>query len=136
MTKLPDDPTLDEVRAYVAPLLPAHAVFDGWTNAALVSAARETGLDSQMLELAFPGGATDMINAWFESLDEALTQAVPAQTLSEMKMRDRIAALVQARLRSEEHTSELQSLMRISYDVFCLTKKKDNHMQTTYQTQL
>src|SRR3546814_13632496 len=76
MTKLPDDPTLDEVRAYVAPLLPAHAVFDGWTSAALVSAARETGLDSQMLELAFPGGATDMINAWFESLDEALTQAI------------------------------------------------------------
>src|SRR3546814_3863771 len=27
-------------------------------------------------------------------------------------------------LRSEEHTSELQSLMRISYAVFCLTKKK------------
>src|SRR3546814_2463770 len=28
--------------------------------------------------------------------------------------------------RSEEHTSELQSLMRISYDVFCLKKKKEN----------
>src|SRR3546814_9810447 len=28
--------------------------------------------------------------------------------------------------RSEEHTSELQSLMRISYAVFCLKKKKDN----------
>src|SRR3546814_16697806 len=28
--------------------------------------------------------------------------------------------------RSDEHTSELQSLMRISYDVFCLTKKKTN----------
>src|SRR3546814_8222086 len=27
--------------------------------------------------------------------------------------------------RSEEHTSELQSLMRISYDVFCLKKKKE-----------
>src|SRR3546814_6478948 len=27
--------------------------------------------------------------------------------------------------RSEEHTSELQSLMRISYDVFCLKKKKN-----------
>src|SRR3546814_8356766 len=27
-------------------------------------------------------------------------------------------------LRSEEHTSELQSIMRISYAVFCLTKKK------------
>src|SRR3546814_1102198 len=32
-------------------------------------------------------------------------------------------------LRSEEHTSELQSLMRTSYAVFCLKKKK-NHQQT------
>src|SRR3546814_5490997 len=30
-------------------------------------------------------------------------------------------------LRSEEHTSELQSLMRISYAVFCLKKKNKNH---------
>src|SRR3546814_10033154 len=30
-----------------------------------------------------------------------------------------------SRLRSEEHTSELQSLMRISYAVFCLKKKRD-----------
>src|SRR3546814_6183470 len=32
-----------------------------------------------------------------------------------------------ARPRSEEHTSELQSLMRISYAVFCLKKKKQNN---------
>src|SRR3546814_4429548 len=31
------------------------------------------------------------------------------------------------RLRSEEHTSELQSLMRISYAVFCLKKKKNSN---------
>src|SRR3546814_4045400 len=31
-------------------------------------------------------------------------------------------------LRSEEHTSELQSLMRISYAVFCLKKKKITHI--------
>src|SRR3546814_2401370 len=30
-------------------------------------------------------------------------------------------------VRSEEHTSELQSLMRISYAVFCLKKKKNNN---------
>src|SRR3546814_1795311 len=33
--------------------------------------------------------------------------------------------------RSEEHTSELQSLMRISYAVFCLKKKKQHHNTTT-----
>src|SRR3546814_10423986 len=32
---------------------------------------------------------------------------------------------VRGRVRSEEHTSELQSLMRISYAVFCLKKKKN-----------
>src|SRR3546814_1002438 len=42
--------------------------------------------------------------------------------------------------RSEEHTSELQSLMRISYAVFCLNKKKKNtnkniNNNITYQTQ-
>src|SRR3546814_1324611 len=39
--------------------------------------------------------------------------------------RDKLRKLVEERLsRSEEHTSELQSLMRISYAVFCLKKKK------------
>src|SRR3546814_2301062 len=35
-------------------------------------------------------------------------------------------------LRSEEHTSELQSLMRISYAVFCLKKKKITNTQPQY----
>src|SRR3546814_3009383 len=41
-------------------------------------------------------------------------------------------AVVQGSLRSEEHTSELQSLMRISYAVFCLKKKKQKLRITTY----
>src|SRR3546814_4865207 len=39
---------------------------------------------------------------------------------------DRISSAARSGTRSEEHTSELQSLMRISYAVFCLKKKK-NH---------
>src|SRR3546814_2074553 len=40
-----------------------------------------------------------------------------------------------AELRSEEHTSELQSLMRISYAVFCLKKKKTKKNKTSNKTQ-
>src|SRR3546814_10564626 len=36
--------------------------------------------------------------------------------------------------RSEEHTSELQSLMRISYAVFCLKKKQQKHNEITNKT--
>src|SRR3546814_6801057 len=38
--------------------------------------------------------------------------------------------LLNAQKRSEEHTSELQSLMRISYAVFCLKKKNHKHNVT------
>src|SRR3546814_6497795 len=39
---------------------------------------------------------------------------------------------VESLSRSEEHTSELQSLMRISYAVFCLTKKQTTHQFSNY----
>src|SRR3546814_7203609 len=53
-----------------------------------------------------------------------LRVAIPYGTLSSRQLRW---------LRSEEHTSELQSLMRISYAVFCLkTKSKLNLCQCTY----
>src|SRR3546814_6117062 len=53
------------------------------------------------------------------------------------RMADRFRAVVQhAELRSEEHTSELQSLMRNSYAVFCLKKKKKLTIRTTHVTQL
>src|SRR3546814_8759739 len=54
------------------------------------------------------------------------------QILRRADARDDILALrVDEELRSEEHTSELQSLMRISYAVFCLKKKKRNQDQHT-----
>src|SRR3546814_2302067 len=48
-----------------------------------------------------------------------------------------VLAEIGAEPRSEEHTSELQSLMRISYAVFCLTNKNNNitctpHLTTTH----
>src|SRR3546814_4659336 len=48
------------------------------------------------------------------------------QAVIDAEHRDPGARGIFAHKRSEEHTSELQSLMRISYAVFCLKKKKDN----------
>src|SRR3546814_4550224 len=51
------------------------------------------------------------------------------------KLEKLIGKDIAAAYRSEEHTSELQSLMRISYAVFCLktTNKKQNHTTTHVQ---
>src|SRR3546814_3231824 len=50
----------------------------------------------------------------------------------------RLGARSDVRMRSEEHTSELQSLMRISYAVFCLKKKNitNKHPIHKYKTTL
>src|SRR3546814_2311852 len=61
---------------------------------------------------------------------------VPCCEPSSLRMPEKKAAdyFALSRDRSEEHTSELQSLMRISYAVFCLKKKKTNTKQFQQQT--
>src|SRR3546814_10631120 len=57
------------------------------------------------------------------------------QSLVAEQVRDRALGLghiAEQSTRSEEHTSELQSLMRISYAVFCLKKKKRTNNTKTY----
>src|SRR3546814_1050088 len=60
---------------------------------------------------------------------------VPADVLDPRRTwsdKDAYDSTARALARSEEHTSELQSLMRISYAVFCLKKKKTEQMSTTH----
>src|SRR3546814_9940052 len=57
----------------------------------------------------------------------------PASCLNRQNERPILDAGDRATGRSEEHTSELQSLMRISYAVFCLKKKNTTHIQPTNQ---
>src|SRR3546814_1504468 len=51
--------------------------------------------------------------------------------LTVVDLRENPVVTVDLTLRSEEHTSELQSLMRISYAVFCLKKKKNHNIKQT-----
>lgn len=96
----PADATLDELRVLLAEELPAQAAFDGWNARAVTAAAHAIGADPDVAALAFPGGAVDMIDAWFAHVDAAMAKRLPPETLGAMKIRQRIAALVEARLDS------------------------------------
>ena len=98
MTVLPEDPTLDEVRAFLAPILPRHAAFDGWRAEAVTMAASEGRVDADIAHLAFSAGAMDMIDAWFASIDSRMLEALTPEKLVTMSIRQRIIALVTARL--------------------------------------
>lgn len=95
---IPADPTLDELRAALAPRIAANAAFDGFGPAAIAAAAKEARVDPDVARLAFPGGAGEIVDAWFGAVDAAMAARWPAETLATMKIRDRITALVEARL--------------------------------------
>lgn len=90
--------TLDELRLALAPQIAAEAIFDGWGDIALVNAAETLGADPDVARLAFPGGAMDMIAAWIAAIDARMVDALPPGELGQLKIRERIRALVQFRL--------------------------------------
>ncbi|HEU4819822.1 MAG TPA: COQ9 family protein [Qipengyuania sp.] len=90
--------TLDELRLHLAPHIADAAIFDGWSDAALVVASEAGGADADVARLAFKDGAMAMIGAWIETIDRAMAAALPVETLAAMKIRERIRSLVQFRL--------------------------------------
>ena len=106
----PAEMNLDELRGALAPLVARHAVFDGWSEAAVAAAAAELGVPADRARLAFPGGKVAMVEAWFDSVDLAMVEAFPPERIAAMKIRERIAKLVMFRL--ERLLPEREALRR------------------------
>ena len=89
---------LTDVRRRLALAVGENAVFDGWTEAAVDSAAAALGVEPAIARLAFPREPAAMVAAYAEGVDQALAEAFPADVLSAMRVPDRIRALVLKRL--------------------------------------
>ena len=94
----PADMTLHELRDALAPLLGGHAAFDGWSERALEMAATELGVPPERARIAFPQGAVEMIDAWFDWVDRSMLIAFPPERVAGLKVRDRIGELILYRL--------------------------------------
>ena len=105
------DMTLDELAVALAPDIAASAIFDGWSETALVAAAEMAGVDPDVARLAFPadapgGRAMAMIAAWITSVDQAMAAEWPKERLATLKIRERIRTLVAFRLEAVAHIDE------------------------------
>lgn len=98
MPTAPADMTLDELRPLLARVIPRHAAFDGWGDKAVESAAAEVGVDAAVARFAFGSDRVAMIDAWFATIDADMLERLPSEKLAKMKVRERITALVEARL--------------------------------------
>jgi len=73
-------------------------VFDGWTQAAVDSAAGQLGIDPVQARLAMPKGQAAMIDVYIQEVDRALEAYFTPERLAGMKIRDKIRGLVWHRL--------------------------------------
>lgn len=92
------DLTLDELRLVLAEDVAEAAIFDGWTDAAVESAAGLRGVNAQVAKAAYPGGAIDMIEAWIAAVDAKMAAAFAPADLAMVSVRERIRRLVVFRL--------------------------------------
>ena len=94
---MPDSP-LEALRKRLALAVGNHAVFDGWTQKAVDSAATELGINRDQARLAMPKDAPGMIDTYIQAVDAAMTAAFPPKRIAKMKIREKIRALVWFRI--------------------------------------
>lgn len=90
--------SLEALRLRLAPAVAAAALFDGWSEAAVLAAAEAQGVDGEVARLAFQGGAMAMIAAWIGAIDRAMADELPATVLAGLPIRERIRRLVEFRI--------------------------------------
>src|SRR3954453_10472951 len=89
---------LERLRRELALAVGENAVFDGWTQKAVDSAAAQLGLDPVQARLAMPKSQAGMIDVYIQEVDRALEAWFTPKRLERMKIREKIRALVWHRL--------------------------------------
>lgn len=89
---------LEKLRRQLALAVGDNAVFDGWTKAAVDSAARQLGIDPVQARLAMPRSQAAMVDLYIQEVDRGLEAYFTPERLATMKIREKIRALVWRRL--------------------------------------
>jgi ubiquinone biosynthesis protein COQ9 len=97
---------LEEIRRKLALPLGENAVFDGWTMAAVDSAANGQGIDRAQARHAIPKDQAGRIDLYIQGVDRALTDHFTPERLEGLKIREKIRAIVWKRLEIMEPARE------------------------------
>jgi len=108
-----------------------NAVFDGWTKAAVDSAAAQLGVDPVQARLAMPKGQSDMIDAYIQEVDRALEASFTQKRLAGMKIRERIRALIWHRL---EIMGPAREAVRRGLAILAMPQNVPQALRTSWRT--
>jgi len=97
---------LQQIRDRLALAVGENAVFDGWTRAAVDSAAAQAGIDRDQARLAVPKDQAGKIDLYIGGVDRALADHFTPERLAGLKIREKIRAIVWKRLEIMEPARE------------------------------
>jgi len=101
-----DPSPLEQLRRKLALAVGENAVFDGWSRAAVDSAAQQLGIDPVQARLAMPKSQSGMIDVYIQEVDRGLEAYFTPERLSKLKIREKIRALIWRRLEIMEPARE------------------------------
>lgn len=96
----------NEIRQRIALAGLVHVPFDGWTITALEAGAKDAGYDVVMVKRVFPRGLFQWVEVWSRWADDRMLEALDAMDIENMRIRDRIAAGVRARIMANDEYRE------------------------------
>ena len=102
----PEVSPLEEIRRKLALPLGENAVFDGWSSAAVDSAANSQSVNSAQARLAVPKDQAGMIDLYIQGVDRSLEEGFTPELLEGLKIREKIRAIVWKRLEIMEPARE------------------------------
>jgi ubiquinone biosynthesis protein COQ9 len=97
---------LEEIRRKLALSLGENAVFDGWTSAAVESAASRQSVEPAQARLAVPKDQAGKIDLYIQGVDRSLEEWFTPERLDGLKIREKIRAIVWKRLEIMEPARE------------------------------
>jgi ubiquinone biosynthesis protein COQ9 len=91
-------PSREEERDRLLEAALGHVPFDGWSRRSLVAAAADTGVDQGLARRLFPRGGDDLLAHLERWADRQMLARIDSEELQTLRVRERIARLVRARL--------------------------------------
>lgn len=122
---------LEKIREKIALPLGENAVFDGWTPAAVDSAAKQAGIDASQARVAVPKDQAGKIDLYIQGVDRALETHFAPERLDGLKIREKIRAIVWKRL---EIMADAREAIRRGLSILAMPQNLPTALKTGWRT--
>ena len=122
---------LEQIRRRMALPVGENAVFDGWTQAAVDTAADQLGIDRAQARLAVPKDQASKIDLYIRGVDRALEEWFTPERLENLKIREKIRTIVWKRLEIMEPAREA---VRRALSILAMPQNVPTALKTGWRT--